>query len=137
VIVVEGKPVTAAVVGLPVLLKGVADAMGETGGHKGSAKGLQAPGFTSPPAPADSTGNHFGDWLRDKWTGFYNQPSYAGHGAGKNLHPTAGQPVTMSGVLNIDGKKAGNFIAQGMSGPNAGTTGHDIRTGFNGGMAGP
>jgi len=69
--------------------------------------------------------------------GVLNQPSYAGHGAGKNLHPTAGQPVTMSGTLNIDGKKAGNFIAQGMSGPNAGMTGNDIRTGHHGAMAHP
>jgi len=127
----------AAVVGLPVLLKGVADAMGETGGHKGSGKGLQAPGFISPPPPPDSTGNHFGDWLRDKWSGFYNQPTYSGQGAGKNLHPTAGQPVTMSGVLNIDGKKAGNFIAQSLTGPNAGMTGNDLRTGHHGAMAHP
>jgi len=41
----------------------------------------------------------------------------------------------MTGTLNIDGKKAGNFIAQGMSGPNAGTTGFDIRTGHHGAMA--
>jgi len=137
--VVEGKPVTAAVVGLPVLLKGVADAMGETGGHKGSAKGLQVPGFTSPPAPADTTGNHFGDWLRDKWSGFYNQPTYSGHGAGKNLHPTSSDaaPITMSGVLNIDGKKAGNFIAQSLTGPNAGMMGNDLRTGHHGAMAHP
>lgn len=83
---VEGKPVTAAVVGLPVLLKGVADAMGETGGHKGSAKGLQVPGFISPPPPPDSTGNHFGDWLRDKWSGFYRQPTCSRHRADKDLH---------------------------------------------------
>lgn len=48
-----------------------------------------------------------------------------------------GRPVTMTGTLNIDGKKAGNFIAQGMSGPNTGMTGNDIRTGHHGAMAHP
>lgn len=48
-----------------------------------------------------------------------------------------GRPITMTGTLNIDGKKAGNFIAQGMSGPNAGMTGNDIRTGHHGAMAHP
>ncbi len=62
---------------------------------------------------------------------------HSGQAAGKNLHPTAGQPVTMSGVLNIDGKKAGNFIAQGMSGPNTGMPDNDIRTGHHGAMAHP
>lgn len=63
--------------------------------------------------------------------------AHSGQAAGKNRHPTAGQPVTMSGVLNIDGKKAGNFIAQSLTGPNAGMTGNDIRAGYHGAMVHP
>ena len=59
-----------------------------------------------------------------------NMPTSDGYGAD-------GRPITMTGTLNIDGKKAGNFIAQGMSGPNAGMTSFDIRTGHHGAMAHP
>ncbi len=49
-----------------------------------------------------------------------------------------GRPIQLQGTLNVDGKKLGTFTAQtmanGLSGPNGGTTGPDVRTGLQGAM---
>ena len=45
-----------------------------------------------------------------------------------------GRPIQLRGDINIDGKKVGSVVARGMSGPNTGTTGFDLRTGYGGTM---
>ena len=42
--------------------------------------------------------------------------------------------IQLSGNVNMDGKKVGSVLANGTTGPNTGTTGFDIRTGFAGSM---
>ena len=46
-----------------------------------------------------------------------------------------GRPIQLTGTVNLDGKKVGDILAKGMSGPNQGSTGADTRAVYSGGMS--
>ena len=59
-----------------------------------------------------------------------NMPTSDGFGAD-------GRPMQINGDVYLDANKVGRVIGKAMSGPNAGTTGFDLRTGHHGAMAHP
>ncbi|MGI4951193.1 MAG: hypothetical protein ACRYGM_05260 [Janthinobacterium lividum] len=123
--------------GLPRAMNALAGwlGVGNPDGSKGGGKGLQVPGSAVPSPNPNSTGNHFGDWLAEKWKEFRDAP---GPGNGpkpryqRSSYEGGGEqpPIVLHATSKIilDGREVASSLVKHMiPAANSGMTGFDIK----------